>query len=122
MKSTVRQSGIVVKPVLSIKEAIPQVIEGGAMPLVRAGLGLKGKLTARITSVLRGVGGTLSSELLKGIYRNQRLRGPKGSRSRHGPACSGTSRCSVAAKCPRSRADVCTNAIHCIVVLFGALS
>src|SRR5437660_5807043 len=77
----------IVKPVIGIEDVVAQVVEGRAMPLNGARLGHKGKLSAWIAPIFRGIRRALNAELLKRVNRDDCLRGSKYSRCSHGCTC-----------------------------------
>src|SRR5207247_11294922 len=71
---------VVVEPILGVKETIPQVVVGSAVPLIGARFRLEGELTAGIPPVFRRVRGTLYPQLLESIHGDSCLRGAQGGR------------------------------------------
>src|SRR6266851_258942 len=72
-KRTVRLPKIIVEPVLSVKETVPQVVICGSVPLICARLRLKRKLPPRVASIFGRVARTLHTKLLESIYGDQGL-------------------------------------------------
>src|SRR5438046_1116490 len=65
---------VVVEPVRGVEGAVPEIVVGRAVPLIRARFRFKRELPAGIAPVFRGVSRALDAKFLKIVHGDEGLR------------------------------------------------